>query len=332
MTETDVHSPLLRVEDLHIDVRTRAGVVAASHGVDLRLDAGETLAILGESGSGKSITAGAIMGTLACPPFSIPRGKVLLEGRDLLKLSEADRREVRGERIATVFQDALSALNPAFTVGWQIGEMLRRRRGMSRGEALRRAQELMDWVGIPGAASRTKDYPHEFSGGMQQRVVIAMALALEPEILIADEPTTALDVTVQAKILDLLSRLQRESGMAMIVITHDMGVAAQVADRVAVMYAGRIMESASVQQMFAQPTNPYTRDLLASIPRADMRAQVLPAIEGQPPDLTEMPPGCPYHPRCQLAVAKCSQESPDLYEVEDGHRSACFFTQGGAST
>lgn len=328
MTASDAASPLLRVEELHIDVRTRAGVVAATRGVDLQLDAGETLAILGESGSGKSITAAAIMGTLACPPFSIPRGRVLLEGTDLLRLPETDRREVRGERIATIFQDALSALNPAFTVGWQIGEMLRRRQGMSRDEALRRAQELMDWVGIPSAAGRIKDYPHEFSGGMQQRVVIAMALALEPNILIADEPTTALDVTVQAKILDLLSRLQRESGMAMIIITHDMGVAAKIADRVAVMYAGRILESASVQQMFAQPTNPYTRDLLASIPRADSRADVLPAIEGHPPDLTAMTPGCPYHPRCRMAVTKCSQEAPPLYEVDDGHRSACFFTPG----
>lgn len=316
-------TPILEVQNLHVDVRTPAGVVAATRGVDLQLRPGETLALVGESGSGKSVTTSAILGTLPCPPFSIPKGRVLLQGQDLLTLPDGQRRQVLGERIATVFQDALSALNPAFTVGWQIGEMLRRRRGVSRGDALRRARELMDRVGIPEAASRIKDYPHEFSGGMQQRVVIAMALALEPEILIADEPTTALDVTVQERILALLSRLQRETGMAMILITHDLGVAAQMADRVAVMYAGRILENAAAEQLFTNPSNPYTRDLLASIPRADVRARTLQTIEGYPPDLTAMPPGCPYHTRCRLALEVCRQKMPPLNDVASGHSSAC---------
>jgi oligopeptide transport system ATP-binding protein len=323
--------PLLQVEDLQVHVRTPKGVVAATRGIDLQVWAGEALTVLGESGSGKTVTAGAIIGTLPMPPFSIPRGRILFEGRDLLRVSEAERAQVRGERIAIVFQDALSALNPAFTVGWQIGETLRRRRGMSRKEALRRAVELMDRMRIPEARKRVHDYPHEFSGGMQQRVVIAMALGLEPDLLIADEPTTALDVTVQAEILSLLAEIRRDTGMALMMITHDMGVAAQISDRVVVMYGGQILESGSVEQVFEQPANPYTRDLLASVPRPDKRVDVLPAIEGHPPDLLQMPSGCPYHPRCRLAVTDCADLRPPVYEVAPGHHNACVVAERGAA-
>ncbi len=319
-------TPLLRVEDLHVQVRTRAGVVPVTRGVNLELDAGETLTILGESGSGKTVTAEAIMGTLASPPFSIPQGRILLSGQDILRLSPSERRNIRGERVAMVFQDALSALNPVFSVGWQIGEMLRRRRGMTGKDALRRAAELMGEVRIPSASSRVKDYPHEFSGGMRQRVAIAMALALEPDIVIADEPTTALDVTVQAQILKLLAELQHDYGMALIMITHDMGIAAQISDRVNVMYGGRILESGSVRQVFEDPAHPYTRDLLTSIPRADKRARTLLTIEGSPPSLDEMPEGCPYHPRCRLAVAECRVAMPAASVMAVGHTVRCFVT------
>jgi oligopeptide transport system ATP-binding protein len=307
-----------------VRIRTPAGVVQAVRGVSFQVRAGEALTILGESGSGKTVTANAVVGTLPTPPFSIPRGRISLDGTDLLQMGRDARARVRGGRVAIVFQDALSALNPAFTVGWQIGEMLRRRRGLSHRDSLSRAADLMDQMRIPNARERVKDYPHEFSGGMRQRVVMAMALALEPDLLIADEPTTALDVTVQAEILALLSDIQRDRRMALIMITHDMGVAAEISDRIAVMYAGQILESGSVEQIFDNASNPYTRDLLASTPRADAKVDVLPTIEGNPPDLIAVPSGCPYHPRCRLAVPECSAGPPPEYEVEDGHINACL--------
>jgi oligopeptide transport system ATP-binding protein len=317
--------PLLRVDDLALEFRTRDGVVHAVDGVTFDLAAGETLAILGESGSGTSVSAQAIMGILDMPPAFITRGEVRFAGDDLLTLPEKRRRHVRGERISMIFQDALSALNPVYPVGWQIAEMFRTHRGTSRSEATRAAVELMDRVHIPSAAARGGDYPHQFSGGMRQRVMIAMAIALEPDILIADEPTTALDVTVQAQIMDLLSELQRDTGMGLILITHDLGVVAQVADRVAVMYAGRIVETATIDDLYARPAHPYTEGLIASIPRLEQKGHRLTPIGGAPPNLTRVPPGCSFHPRCPRARGNCRVDEPPLYDVGPGRASACHY-------
>jgi oligopeptide transport system ATP-binding protein len=316
---------LLSVDDLAVEFRTRDGVVHAVDGVTYDLAAGETLAILGESGSGKSVSAQAIMGILDMPPAFITRGEVRFAGDDLLTLPEKRRRHVRGERISMIFQDALSALNPVYPVGWQIAEMFRTHRGTSRSEATRAAVELMDRVHIPSAAARVGDYPHQFSGGMRQRVMIAMAIALEPDILIADEPTTALDVTVQAQIMDLLSELQRDTGMGLILITHDLGVVAQVADRVAVMYAGRIVETATIDDLYARPAHPYTEGLNASIPRLEKKGHRLTPIGGAPPNLTRVPPGCSFHPRCPRARGNCRVDEPPLYDVGPGRASACHY-------
>jgi len=317
---------LLELRDLYVEFHTRDGVARVLNGVRYHVDAGETLAVLGESGSGKSVTAQAIMGILDIPPAKIRAGEILYQGRDLLKLSESERRAIRGAEIAMVFQDSLSALNPVFPVGWQIAEAIRLRQGASRSDATRRAIELMDRVKIPAAKSRIKDYPHQFSGGMRQRVMIAMALALGPKLLIADEPTTALDVTVQAQIMDLLAELQRELGMALILITHDLGVVATVADRIAVMYAGRIVEHADVHSLYAKPAHPYTRALINSIPRQNRRGQQLLTIEGLPPNLTRIPRGCPFHPRCPYSVAICLTDLPPLRDLGAGRTSACHLT------
>ncbi|GHJ14744.1 MULTISPECIES: ABC transporter ATP-binding protein [unclassified Micromonospora] len=318
---------LLEVRDLHVEFRTREGVARVINGVTYHLDAGETLAVLGESGSGKSVTAQAIMGILDTPPAYVRGGQIRYRGRDLLTRSEEERRQVRGTEIAMIFQDALSALNPVFPVGWQIGESLRQRAGLSRADARRRTVELMDLVRIPAAASRLGDYPHQFSGGMRQRVMIAMALALDPKVLIADEPTTALDVTVQAQIMDLLADLRRDLGMALILITHDLGVVAGVADRIAVMYAGRIIEHADVRSLYRAPAHPYTKGLLESIPRLDVRGQALSTIPGLPPNLMRIPPGCPFHPRCPYAQQVCVDEVPHDLVLGDGRTSACHFAQ-----
>ncbi|MFI7212267.1 ABC transporter ATP-binding protein [Micromonospora maritima] len=318
---------LLEVRDLHVEFRTREGVARVINGVTYHLDAGETLAVLGESGSGKSVTAQAIMGILDTPPAHVRGGQILYQGRDLLTRSEEERRQVRGTEIAMIFQDALSALNPVFPVGWQIGESLRERAGLSRADARRRAVELMDLVHIPAAAKRLGDYPHQFSGGMRQRVMIAMALALDPKVLIADEPTTALDVTVQAQIMDLLADLRRDLGMALILITHDLGVVAGVADRIAVMYAGRIVEHADVRSLYRAPAHPYTKGLLESIPRLDVRGQALSTIRGLPPNLMRIPSGCPFHPRCPYAQQVCVDEVPHDLVLGDGRTSACHFAQ-----
>ncbi|WP_026270225.1 ABC transporter ATP-binding protein [Salinispora arenicola] len=318
---------LLEVRDLHVEFRTGEGVAKVINGVSYHLDAGETLAVLGESGSGKSVTAQAIMGILDTPPAVIRAGQIRYQGRDLLAQSEEQRRQVRGTEIAMIFQDALSALNPTFPVGWQIGETLRQRAGMSRGDARRRAIELMDLVKIPAAANRLGDYPHQFSGGMRQRVMIAMALALNPKVLIADEPTTALDVTVQAQIMDLLAHLRRDLRMAMILITHDLGVVAGVADRIAVMYAGRIVEHADVRSLYRSPAHPYTKGLLESIPRLDVHGQQLSTIRGLPPNLMRIPSGCPFHPRCPYVQQVCVDVVPHDLVLGDGRTSACHFAQ-----
>jgi len=296
------------------DLRVAFGPTTVLSGVSLHLDPGETLAVLGESGSGKTVTAQAVMGILD-PPAVVVGGCVRYRGQDLLTLPERERRRIRGREIAMVFQDALSALNPVFTVGYQIGETLRIRDGLSRREALHRAVELMDQVRIPAARQRVHEYPHQFSGGMRQRVSIAMALALDPAVLIADEPTTALDVTVQAQILDLLGELRRERTMALMLITHDLGVVAQVADRIAVMYAGRVVEQADVHQLFRAPAHPYTAALLRGA-----------AISGSPPSLRDLPSGCAFHPRCRYAAAVCRTVAPSTVDL-GGRSAACHFAR-----
>ncbi|RKN09057.1 ABC transporter ATP-binding protein [Streptomyces radicis] len=317
---------LLEVQDLRVEFATRDGVVSAVNGVSYGVDAGETLAVLGESGSGKSVTALAVMGILDSPPGRVAGGRILFQGHDLLTMGREERRRVRGERMAMIFQDALSSLNPVLTVGYQLGEMFRVHRGSSRAEARAGAVELMDRVRIPAAAQRVNDYPHQFSGGMRQRIMIAMALALEPALIIADEPTTALDVTVQAQVMDLLDELRREYQMGLILITHDLGVVADVADRIAVMYAGRIVENAPVKELYARPAHPYTKGLLESIPRLDAKGTRLSAIKGLPPNLLRVPPGCPFHPRCPRVRDVCRKDPrPPLYEIGQGRSSACHF-------
>ncbi|GAA2809448.1 ABC transporter ATP-binding protein [Nonomuraea dietziae] len=319
------NEPLLTVDNLHVEFHTRAGIVRAVNGVSYSLSAGETLAVLGESGSGKSVTAQAIMGILDMPPAVIPKGEIRFHGTNLLTLSEEGRTQVRGERIAMIFQDALSALNPVFTVGWQISEMFRVHRGMSKRDGMKKAVELMDKVRIPAARQRVNDYPHQFSGGMRQRIMIAMSIALDPEVLIADEPTTALDVTVQAQIMELLAELQRESNMGLILITHDLGVVADVADKISVMYAGRIVENAPVHDIYKAPAHPYSKGLLDSIPRVDHKGQELYAIKGLPPNLLDMPTGCAFHPRCPYRQDNCVTDVPPLYEISGVRSSACHY-------
>ncbi|WP_405795065.1 ABC transporter ATP-binding protein [Streptomyces sp. NBC_01506] len=316
---------LLEVRDLRVEFHTRDGVAKAVNGVSYSVDAGETLAVLGESGSGKSVTAQAIMGILDVPPGRITGGEVLFKGQDLLKLKEDQRRKIRGADMAMIFQDALSSLNPVLSVGAQLGEMFVVHRGMSRKEARAKAVELMDRVRIPAAKERVNDYPHQFSGGMRQRIMIAMAMALEPSLIIADEPTTALDVTVQAQVMELLADLQRELNMGLILITHDLGVVADVADKIAVMYAGRIVESAPVHGIYKAPAHPYTRGLLDSIPRLDQKGRDLYAIKGLPPNLQRIPPGCAFNPRCPRAQDICRTDVPPLFEVDANRHSACFF-------
>ncbi|WP_354642173.1 ABC transporter ATP-binding protein [Kitasatospora camelliae] len=325
-------SPLLDVRDLHVEFRTRDGVAKAVNGVDYSVRAGETLAVLGESGSGKSVTAQAVMGILDSPPGHVTGGEVIFKGRDLLKLGTEERRKIRGAQMAMIFQDALSSLNPVHSVGTQLGEMFRVHRGLNRRDARAKAIELMDRVRIPAAAQRVNDYPHQFSGGMRQRIMIAMAMALEPDLIIADEPTTALDVTVQAQVMDLLAELQAEYNMGLILITHDLGVVADVADKIAVMYAGRIVETSPVHELYKRPAHPYTRGLLDSIPRLDQKGQELYAIKGLPPNLLRIPSGCAFNPRCPRAQDVCRREVPELYGVTEedgtpleGRGSACFF-------
>ncbi|MES4900692.1 MULTISPECIES: ABC transporter ATP-binding protein [unclassified Streptomyces] len=331
-TEGDNGTPLLEVRDLHVEFHTRDGVAKAVNGVNYSVRAGETLAVLGESGSGKSVTAQAIMGILDMPPGKIPQGQILFRGEDMLTMSNEERRKIRGRRIAMIFQDALSSLNPVLSVGYQLGEMFRVHQGLSKKAAKAKAIELMDRVRIPAAKERVGDYPHQFSGGMRQRIMIAMALALEPDLIIADEPTTALDVTVQAQVMDLLAELQREFNMGLILITHDLGVVADVADKIAVMYAGRIVETAPVHELYKRPAHPYTQGLLDSIPRLDRKGQELYAIKGLPPNLLKIPTGCAFNPRCPKAQDICRTDVPVLEPVTEqdgtplpGRGSACHF-------
>ncbi|MFJ6460403.1 ABC transporter ATP-binding protein [Streptomyces sp. NPDC091387] len=316
---------LLEVRDLHVEFHTRDGVAKAVNGVNYSVSEGETLAVLGESGSGKSVTAQAIMGILDMPPGRISGGEILFKDRDLLKLKKEERRKIRGQEMAMIFQDALSSLNPVLTVGEQLGEMFVVHRGASRKEAKAKAVELMDRVRIPAAKERVGNYPHQFSGGMRQRIMIAMALALEPSLIIADEPTTALDVTVQAQVMDLLAELQRELNMGLILITHDLGVVADVADKIAVMYAGRIVETSPVHDIYQAPAHPYTQGLLRSIPRLDQKGRELYAIKGLPPNLLHIPPGCAFNPRCPMAQDVCRTDVPPLFDVAENRQSACYF-------
>jgi len=327
--EASSDEALLKVDDLVVEFRTNDGIVRAVNGLSYRLDAGETVAILGESGSGKSVSAQAVMGIIDSPPGFITGGSIEYRGNDVLKMSVNDQRKIRANNIAMVFQDALTALNPVFTVGWQMSELFRKHRGMSKKDAKIRSIELLDRVRIPGAKDRVDGYPHEFSGGMRQRVMIAMGIALDPDVLIADEPTTALDVTVQAQIMELLSDLQDETGMGLLLITHDLGVVAEVADRVVMMYAGREVENASITDLFAAPRHPYTSGLMQSIPRHDVQRGRLKPITGSPPDLLNIPSGCPFHPRCPYAQFKCRTEVPELRAVDEtsGRSSACHFTE-----
>ncbi|MGH3499312.1 MAG: ABC transporter ATP-binding protein [Nocardioidaceae bacterium] len=318
---------LLDVRDLRVEFGTGKGSVHAVNGLSYTLGRGETLAILGESGSGKSVSAQAVMGTLPSPPARVTGGEVHFGGVDLLGLRERDRRQYRGRRLAMIYQDALSALNPVFTVGNQIAEMFRIHRGLSRRQAMARAVDLMELVHIPDSRTRVHDYPHQFSGGMRQRVMIAMALALEPDVLIADEPTTALDVTVQAQIMRLLRDLQEQMHMGLILITHDLGVVADVADRIVVMYAGAAVEQGEVYGLYGRPAHPYTRGLLGSVPRPDQGEETLRVIPGSPPDMADIPAGCPFHPRCRWRRPVCEDDPPDLREVEDGRWSACHFAE-----
>jgi oligopeptide transport system ATP-binding protein len=319
---------LLEVEDLQVEFRTSDGVAKAINGVSFTLHESETLAILGESGSGKSVTAQAIMGILDSPPGFITGGSARYCGEDLFAMSEEARRKVRGPEISMVFQDALSALNPVFPVGWQIAEMFRKHRGMNKSDSLAQAVRLMERVAIPGAAQRVKAFPHQFSGGMRQRIMIAVAIALDPAVLIADEPTTALDVTVQAQIMHLLQDLQDERKMGLILITHDLGVVADVADQIAVMYAGRIVEQSEVFGIYAEPGHPYTKGLLDSIPRLDQKGQTLASIGGLPPNLMRIPEGCPFNPRCRYARDVCRHDPrPELRTVAPSRLAACHFSE-----
>ncbi|MEM7531747.1 MAG: ABC transporter ATP-binding protein [Chloroflexota bacterium] len=316
---------LLQVKNLKTQFFTQDGVVHAVNGITYNVDAGETVAIVGESGSGKSVGVMSLIRLIPQPPGKIVDGEVLFDGQDLLQLSEDELRNIRGNRIAMIFQDPMTSLNPVLTIGRQITEALELHMGMSREQSRQRAIELLEMVGIPGAGDRLDNYPHQFSGGMRQRVMIAMGLSCNPQLLIADEPTTALDVTIQAQIVELVAELKRQLDMAVIWITHDLGVVAGMAERVIVMYSGFIVEEATVDEIYAQPMHPYTLGLLRSIPRLDLgRQKRLVPIEGLPPDLLEPPSHCPFAPRCSFAKEKCWQENPPLKSVGVNRKAACW--------
>ena len=315
---------LLEVEDLHVHFVTSRGVVRAVEGISYQVRAGEVVALVGESGCGKSVSSLAIMQLLAKPAGRIVGGRILFQGRDLLKLSGDEMRAIRGRDIAMIFQEPMTSLNPVFTVGDQIVEGIRRHRMLSAAEARAQAIEMLRRVRIPSPERRFHDYPHNLSGGMRQRVMIAMALACNPALLIADEPTTALDVTIQAQILDLMRALRSELGTAIVLITHDLGVVAELADDVIVMYAGQVVERARVNDLFADPQHPYTIGLLGSLPRLHLEQERLAAIDGFVPDPMALPAGCRFHPRCPFAVDRCRAEPPPLADVRPGHAAACW--------
>jgi len=316
--------PLLAISDLSVTFATERGHVQALDGVSLSLNAGETLAVVGESGSGKSVTALSILGLLG-DSGRVSHGSIEFGGEDLTKVSDQRLREIRGNQIAFIFQEPMSSLNPVLTIGTQVAEPIWLHHKKSWSEAFEQAGELLQRVAIPDAVKRLEDYPHQFSGGMRQRVMIAMALACQPKLIIADEPTTALDVTVQAQILSLLKNLTKEANSSLILITHDLGVVARYADNVAVMYGGRVVETASARELYKNPQHPYTEGLMASIPKLDGDpGSRLYTIEGQPPDLSNLPSGCSFHPRCPYAQDKCTMTKPTLSKVAPNHLRACF--------
>ena len=328
MSGTTATHPVLAVEDVQTRFHTQEGVVHAVNGIGFELGEGEVLGVVGESGSGKSVTMLSLLRLLPTPPAEIVSGCARLEGEDLMAL-DADRlREVRGARVGFIFQDPMTSLNPVLTVGYQLTEPLRVHLGMDKAAARERAAQLLDLVGIPEATRRLSDFPHQFSGGMRQRVMIAIALACNPKVLIADEPTTALDVTIQAQILDVVKRLRRELGMSIIWITHDLGVVAGLADRVMVMYGGQVVERADVKSLYTRPKHPYTRGLLRTLPSPDAEGETsgrLASIPGHPPSLLQAPASCPFAPRCEHAFDRCHRENPLLEAVGEGHEVACFF-------
>jgi oligopeptide/dipeptide ABC transporter ATP-binding protein len=315
--------PVLEVRDLATTFKTEDGLVRAVNGLSFSVQAGTTLGIVGESGSGKSVTSLSIMRLIPQPPGKIERGEVFFNGRDLLKLSEAEMRKIRGHDIAMIFQDPMTSLNPVLTVGEQIAEATRLHLGYSKKEAMDKAVEMLRLVKIPAPEKRVRDYPHQFSGGMRQRVMIAMALSCDPAVLIADEPTTALDVTIQAQILELMNEMQQRLGSAIILITHDLGVVAETCQNVLVMYGGNMVEYGSADDIFKRPKMPYTMGLLASLPRLDETGERLVPIEGQPPNLLHMPPGCAFAPRCRYRMPICDDPVP-LYDFGEGHVARCF--------
>jgi oligopeptide transport system ATP-binding protein len=321
-------APLLEVQDLHTVFASKDGIVKAVDGVSFELMAGETLGIVGESGCGKSVTALSIMRLQR--PGKIVSGKVVFKGQDLTKVSEYEMREVRGKEIAMIFQDPMTSLNPVFRVGWQVAEPVRIHQGLDAKRAMTSAVNMLARVGIPSAKTRARDYPHQFSGGMRQRAMIAMGLTTTPQVLIADEPTTALDVTIQAQILDLLRHVNNDFGTATILITHNLGVVAGMCKRVLVMYAGKIVEAGPTTDVFAHPKHPYTWSLLRSIPRLDAdRHEPLKPIEGLPPNLVDLPSGCSFHPRCAFKVDRCMKDVPALQRVGETQLAACWVTQAG---
>jgi oligopeptide transport system ATP-binding protein len=316
---------LLEVKDLATHFFTQDGVVKAVDGISYTLAEGEVLGVVGESGCGKSVHALSIMRLVANPPGRIVAGEIMFEGENLLNMDDSEMRHIRGNRIAMVFQEPMTSLNPVLTIGRQLTETLELHQKMSRQEARTRAADLLQTVGIPDAESRLSDYPHQFSGGMRQRVMIAMALSCNPRLIIADEPTTALDVTIQAQILELMRDLAEEFGTAMVIITHNLGVVARYAHRVVVMYAGKIVETGTAHDIYRNPRHPYTLALLNSVPRLDATERVrLDAIEGLPPDLVDLPQGCSFAPRCKYAYERCTQETPVLVETDTNHTSACW--------
>ena len=321
-------APLLSIRNLRTWFDEDERVVKAVDGVSFELGRGETLGIVGESGSGKSVTSLSIMRLVPSPPGRIVSGGIELDGVDLLSLSAAEMRAVRGRRIAMIFQDPMTSLNPFLRISTQLAEVTRLHLGHSRREAHVHAVKMLELVGIPDAARRIHEYPHQFSGGMRQRVMIAMALSCQPELLIADEPTTALDVTIQAQILDLVARLRRDTGTSVILITHDLGVVAGMTDRTVVMYAGKIFESATTSELFARPANPYTKGLLLSVPNpAHEEGTPLYQIPGLPPDVAHLPPGCPFAPRCERAQPLCREQFPPFVSLTPTHHSLCHFAR-----
>ncbi|MFN3953415.1 MAG: ABC transporter ATP-binding protein [Pararhodobacter sp.] len=323
--------PVLDVKDLKTVFRTRGGDIHAVNSVSFHLKPGELLGVVGESGSGKSVTMMSLLGLLPSPPAEVREGQVMLGERDLLKVGPEELRAVRGREVGFVFQDPMTSLNPVFTVGFQIMEPLRTHMGLSRAAARDRAVELLELVGIPDARRRLKDFPHQFSGGMRQRVMIAIALACDPKVLIADEPTTALDVTIQAQILELVKDLRQKLGMAIIWITHDLGVIAGIADRVMVMYGGQVVEQGPVRELFADPAHPYTRALLQTVPKLHgQRDEKLRVIEGQPPIMTAHPAACPFRARCAHAFDRCARENPARRPIGAGHDVACHWDHNEA--